>query len=248
MSITTDRDGLAIVNTKNPHTCNSDASAQKAEAHQLRVRVRKQSGDISRRSASIIRTELQGMDENSLQPKDIYNASLSLYRERRENIPTLPKTRLETMDALEQYDTTNSKKENMLLVNDRDSEIIIISTYTISSICVMKPKTYLWTERLNVVPSIFCRFTQFMAVKMGLISHWFILFCHPKLNSVIVLCGRCCYVVAQRKIVIFDLRLYILTLSALCTMLCQLSFLILALIVADSISVSVGGGKFRPWD
>lgn len=83
MSITTDRDGLAIVNTKNSHTCNSDASAQKAEAHQLRVRVRKQSGDISRRPASIIRTELQGMDENSLQPKDIYNASLSLYRERR---------------------------------------------------------------------------------------------------------------------------------------------------------------------
>ena len=123
MSITTDRDGLAIVNTKNPHTCNSDASAQKA------VRVRKQSGDISRRSGSIIRTELQGIDENSLQPKDIYNASLSLYRERRKNIPTLPKTRLETMDALEQYDTINSKKENMLLVNDRDSEIMIISTY-----------------------------------------------------------------------------------------------------------------------
>ena len=33
------------------------------------------------------------------------------------------------MDALEQYDTINSKKENMLLVNDRDSEIMIISTY-----------------------------------------------------------------------------------------------------------------------
>jgi hypothetical protein len=54
------------------------------------------------------------MDENSLQPKDIYNASLSLNRERRKYIPTLPKTRLETMDALEQYDTTISKKENML--------------------------------------------------------------------------------------------------------------------------------------
>ena len=130
MSITTDRDGLVIVNIKNSRTCNSDASAQKAESHQLRVRVRKQSGDISRRPASIIRTELQGMDENSLQPTDIYNASLSLYRECRKNIPTLPKTRLETMDALEQYDTINSKKENMLLVNERDSEIIIISTYT----------------------------------------------------------------------------------------------------------------------
>ena len=34
------------------------------------------------------------------------------------------------LDTLEQYDTINSKKENMLLVNDRDSEIIIISTYT----------------------------------------------------------------------------------------------------------------------
>ena len=34
------------------------------------------------------------------------------------------------MDALAQYDTINSKKENMLLVNDRDSEIITISTYT----------------------------------------------------------------------------------------------------------------------
>ena len=31
MSITTDRDGLAIVNTKYSHTCNSDASAQKTD-------------------------------------------------------------------------------------------------------------------------------------------------------------------------------------------------------------------------
>jgi hypothetical protein len=31
MSITTGRDGLAIVNTKNSHTCNIDASAQKTD-------------------------------------------------------------------------------------------------------------------------------------------------------------------------------------------------------------------------
>jgi hypothetical protein len=38
-------------------TCNVETSDQKTEAHQLRVRVRKQSGDISRKPITIVRYE-----------------------------------------------------------------------------------------------------------------------------------------------------------------------------------------------
>ena len=49
ISITTDKDGLYITKERGRHTCNVETSDQKTEAHQLRVRVRKQSGDISRK-------------------------------------------------------------------------------------------------------------------------------------------------------------------------------------------------------
>ena len=67
-------------------------SDQKTEAHQLRVRVRKQSGDISRKPITIVRSELQDMNEGSLLASDIKNAALSLNRERRKDMPALPKS------------------------------------------------------------------------------------------------------------------------------------------------------------
>jgi len=100
-SITTDKDGLSITKERGRHTCNVETSDQKTEAHQLRVRVRKQSGDISRKPITIVRSELQDMNEGSLLPSDIKNAALSLYRERRKNMPALPKSRSEAQDAIQ---------------------------------------------------------------------------------------------------------------------------------------------------
>ena len=48
-----------------------------------------------------MRSELQEMNEGSLLPSDIKNAVLSLYRERRKNMPALPKSRSEAQDAIQ---------------------------------------------------------------------------------------------------------------------------------------------------
>ena len=45
---------------------NVETSDQKTEARQLRVRMNKQSGDISRKPLTIVRSDLQDMNEGSL--------------------------------------------------------------------------------------------------------------------------------------------------------------------------------------
>ena len=68
------------------------------------------------------------MNENNLQRTDIRNVSLSLYRQRRRQLPTLPKNRDETHAAITKIDTMTSKQENVVIVNAQDSGIVIFST------------------------------------------------------------------------------------------------------------------------
>ena len=75
MSITTDKDGITVLKTKNQYTCESSQSDRKTEAHVLRIRSRNKSGDITKRPSQIIRTELQTMDEQTLQSADLDNHS-----------------------------------------------------------------------------------------------------------------------------------------------------------------------------
>ena len=56
--ITTDKDGISVFKTKNDHTCNMESDERKSEAQVLRVRVRKASGDISKRPSTLIRSAL----------------------------------------------------------------------------------------------------------------------------------------------------------------------------------------------
>lgn len=93
-----------------------------------RVPVRHKSGDITKRPAVVIGTELRDMNENNLQRTDIRNASLSLFRERRRQLSTLPKNRDETHTSITKIDTMTSKQENFVIVNDQDSGIVIFST------------------------------------------------------------------------------------------------------------------------
>ena len=72
-----------------------------------------------------MRSELQDMNEASLLPSDIKNTALSLYRERRQNMPALPKSRSEAQDAIQSLSLETNKSENFVLVNDKDSEILI---------------------------------------------------------------------------------------------------------------------------
>ena len=92
------------------------------------MRVRNKSGDVTKRPAAVIRNELRDMNENNLHRTDLRNVSLSLYRERRKHLPTLPKSREDTHAAIEMLDTMTSKDEKFLIVNDQESGIIIFST------------------------------------------------------------------------------------------------------------------------
>ena len=72
-----------------------------------------------------MRSELQDMNEGSLLLSDIKKAALSLYRERRKNMPALPKSRSEAQDAIQSLSLETNKSENFVIVNDKDSEILI---------------------------------------------------------------------------------------------------------------------------
>ena len=99
------------------------------EAHQLRVCVRKQSGYIT-----IVRSELQDMNEGSLLPSDIKNAALSLYIERRKHMPALPTGRTEGQDAIHILSLETNKFEHFVLVNDKDSEIVYSASQSSNTI------------------------------------------------------------------------------------------------------------------
>ena len=91
------------------------------------VRVCHNSGDISQRPSKVILSELQKMDESLLNPKDLKNVAMSMYRERRKQFPKLPKSRTELHEALGELNIKTSKDENFTLVNDTESGIVIFS-------------------------------------------------------------------------------------------------------------------------
>ena len=61
-TVTTDEKGVVVVKMKNEH--NHESDEKKVEVKQLRVRIRKQSGDITSRPSKIIRQEIQIQGEN----------------------------------------------------------------------------------------------------------------------------------------------------------------------------------------
>ena len=125
VGIVTDKDGLGVIKIRNEH--NHESSEKKAEVKQMRVRVRKQSGDMTARPSKVIRQELQTTDEKTLEPKDLKNVALSLYRERRRNQPKLPKSLEEVFAAFETMDIVTNKEENMLAALSRDDDIAIFT-------------------------------------------------------------------------------------------------------------------------
>ena len=64
-TVTTDEKGVAVVKMKNEH--NHESDEKRVEVKQLRVRKRKQSGDITSRPSKIIRQEIQIQAENLLE-------------------------------------------------------------------------------------------------------------------------------------------------------------------------------------
>ncbi|CAC5387124.1 unnamed protein product [Mytilus coruscus] len=59
------------------------------------------------------------MEESLLDRKDLKNVAMSLYIERRKNMPRLPKCRADIREALDAIDTTTNKSQTFTLVNDQ---------------------------------------------------------------------------------------------------------------------------------
>ena len=68
------------------------------------------------------------MSEENVQPADLKSVRQALYRERWKKYPKIPKSREETIDALTMLSPIlTSKGEDFLLVNDRETGIVIFS-------------------------------------------------------------------------------------------------------------------------
>ena len=74
-----------------------------------------------------MRSELQTGEEQHLTDNDLKSLSLTIYRQRRKRHPTLPKCIIDVHEALSTMTVKTSKSEDMCLVNDVDSHIIIFS-------------------------------------------------------------------------------------------------------------------------
>jgi hypothetical protein len=97
--VRTDGESKVVMSATSEHS--HDMNERKIESKELRVMAkRKASDDISARPYKIIRQELQKLDESNLQTKDLKNVAMAVYRERRRELPVLPKSRIEAHEAL----------------------------------------------------------------------------------------------------------------------------------------------------
>jgi hypothetical protein len=122
----TDKDIKMVISGKLDHT--HEVDERKLEGRQVRLSVkRKANSDVSERPSKIIRSELQKVEENNLTENDLKSLLMVIYRERRKRHPTLPKSREDVHIALDGMTIETSKSENMCLINDQESGIIIFS-------------------------------------------------------------------------------------------------------------------------
>jgi hypothetical protein len=127
-TVTTDEKGVAVVKMKNEH--NYESYEKNVEVKQLRVRIRKQSGDITSRPSKIIRQEIQIQGENLLKTNDLRNLAQSLFRERRKDLPKLPKNRGDVHNAFDVLDLNTNKDERFMARNSRETGIVIFTCVT----------------------------------------------------------------------------------------------------------------------
>lgn len=109
---------------------NHDRDYRTTEKTILRAAVKRRAeADVSERPAKIMKSELLQMEEANLVHKDIINVRRSIYRQRRKQLPKLPKTREDVHRILNNdFHPTTSKGEKFVLHNDDGTGIIIFST------------------------------------------------------------------------------------------------------------------------
>jgi hypothetical protein len=92
---------------------------------------RKASEDIGLQPKRIIRCVLKENESDQLTIDDVKSVKRSIYGERRKKFPKLPKSCLESHCALEDIKEkiNTNRKENFLMINDIESNIIIFSCH-----------------------------------------------------------------------------------------------------------------------
>ena len=107
---------------------NHEADARKAEKVILRAKAKKQADDVTVKPSRIIQSQLESMEESSLQTTDLRNVTQSVHRARRKNQPAQPKCRADVHRILQEMNVKTSKGEQFVLCNDEPSGIIIFGT------------------------------------------------------------------------------------------------------------------------
>jgi hypothetical protein len=106
----TDAVPTLVIQQKNDHNHESDDRGN--ARHVLRVNAkRKAVDDLSARPSKVIRSELQTMNEKSLEPKDLKCVAKVVYRKRRKTYPPLPTSQQATHENLQKMniETTSLK-------------------------------------------------------------------------------------------------------------------------------------------
>ena len=109
---------------------------------------RKASDDISARPSKIIRQELQKLDESNLQTKDLQNVALAVYRERRRELPVLPKSRIEAHEALKSINLNTNKDESFMMVNDQENGSESFDAHFNAQFYAAHPPLYIFVDVL----------------------------------------------------------------------------------------------------
>jgi cobyric acid synthase len=78
-----------------------------------------------------------------------------VYRERRKELPALPKTRAEVHETLSNISVLTNKEVNVLLVNDQDKGIVICTCYAnIACLCNDITDLFIDGTLYKVLPSV----------------------------------------------------------------------------------------------
>lgn len=124
----TDIDDLMILDGKMEHNHEADDD-RKTERHKLRQECkRKAEEQPTERPKKIIIAETGKIGNHELIPEDVSAVRQAVYRVRRKSRPKLPKSRAETHESLADYSLDSTNGENMLLVNDATTGIIMYSS------------------------------------------------------------------------------------------------------------------------
>ena len=144
---------------------------------------RKANSDVSERPSKIIRSELQKVEENNLTENDLKSLSMAISREKRKRHPTLPKSREDVHTALDGMIIETSKSENMCLINDQESGIIIFScTSNLRVLCTQVEEIFI-DGTFKCCAKFFSSYIQFTDFEMDITCLLFSLFCHQNLKQ-----------------------------------------------------------------